>query len=109
MKNTIDHSKPTLAYFDVYGKGEAIRFLLSHAKADYNDVRVPSADFQRWKADGSLPAGQLPVWIDKDDSNTSVVECKSHIHNIGARNIWQTFLIHIAAYNFTSVCISQET
>lgn len=33
--------KPTLIYFDAYGRAEQIRILLAHAKVDYTDERVP--------------------------------------------------------------------
>ena len=34
---TTSSDKPTLIYFDAYGRAESIRILLSHAKVDYID------------------------------------------------------------------------
>jgi len=34
---TVSHDKPTLIYFDAYGRAEQIRILLSHANVDYTD------------------------------------------------------------------------
>jgi hypothetical protein len=34
---TTNHDKPTLIYFNAYGRAEQIRILLSHAKVDYID------------------------------------------------------------------------
>ena len=76
-KVVIDQSKPSLIYFPVGGKGEAIRMLLWLAKVEYNDARVTSASFQKWKQAGQLPTGQLPVWIQPDGSDSTVSECKS--------------------------------
>ena len=73
---SIDNSLPSLLYFGVYGKGEAMRFLLWHAKVEYNNITVTSPDFQKWKQDGSLPAGQLPLWVESDGSSADVNECK---------------------------------
>ena len=57
---------PQLIYFDVYGKAEAIRMMLHHAKVKFEDVRLTSEQFQSRKAAGEFPAGQLPVWVADD-------------------------------------------
>ena len=38
-------SKIRLIYFDIYGRAEAIRALLFHAKVEYEDVRLNWEEF----------------------------------------------------------------
>ena len=47
-----------LHYFDIYGRAESIRFLLAHAKAEYENVHVK--DMAALKP--SLEFGQLPMF-----------------------------------------------
>ena len=56
-----DKSKPTLTYFDLYGRGEAIRMALVHSKTDFEDNRVSGESFAAFKASGKCLNGQLPV------------------------------------------------
>jgi glutathione S-transferase len=52
-------------YFDLYGKGEAIRVLFDQAKVDYEDVRVTGPTWIALKADKEkCPFGQVPVLED---------------------------------------------
>ena len=51
-----------LHYFSGYGRGEAIRMALSHAKAPYENVFYSfGEDFAKLKASGNLEFGQVPV------------------------------------------------
>ena len=52
-----------LYYFDIYGKGEQIRMLLSHAKVAFEDVRLTEESFKELKTSGTphLEFGQLPA------------------------------------------------
>ena len=50
-------------YFGVYGRGEKVRILLSHAKADFEDERLTFEQFGPRKAAGEFNNGQLPVWV----------------------------------------------
>ena len=48
-------------YFDIYGRGEILRFILSHNKIHYEDIRY---DFSSWielKNTGKFLFGQLPA------------------------------------------------
>lgn len=49
-----------LYYFDIYGRAESIRFLLSHAKVEYENVNAGPimADL---KESGKLEFGQVPM------------------------------------------------
>ena len=48
---------PKLYYFDIYGVGESIRMALYHAKVEFEDVRVASADWPKMKESGFCPGG----------------------------------------------------
>lgn len=51
-----------LTYFDAYGRTEAIRLLLNHAGAGYEEVRVAFSDWMALKNDKTkVPYGSLPV------------------------------------------------
>ncbi|CAI2378252.1 unnamed protein product [Moneuplotes crassus] len=55
-----------LYYFDLYGRGEAIRLLLTHAKAEWTEQRI---SFEEWPevktSNKGIKFGQLPV-LEKD-------------------------------------------
>ncbi|CDW71686.1 glutathione s-transferase [Stylonychia lemnae] len=48
-------------YFEGYGKAEAIRMLLAHAKADWESVNYDDEQFKALKESGKLEFGQVPV------------------------------------------------
>jgi glutathione S-transferase len=50
-----------LYYFDIYGRAEGIRMLLTHAKAEFEDVRVNGESLAELKAAGKLEFGQVPM------------------------------------------------
>ena len=65
-------AKPTLCYFNIKVKGEAIRMLLHHAGVEFNDVRV---EFDQWSAlMPHTPAGALPVWIEPCDGAVGAID-----------------------------------
>lgn len=53
-----------LCYFDVNGRADAIRCMLSHANFDYEDDRFSFEQFGERKAAGEFPLGQAPVWVE---------------------------------------------
>ena len=53
--------KIKLYYFDIYGRAEPSRMLLSHAKADWENVPVTGEDLKKMKEDGTAEFGALPV------------------------------------------------
>jgi glutathione S-transferase len=54
-------STTKVIYFDGYGRAEAIRILLTHAKVDFEDVRIGWADWATKKAELNLEFGQVPA------------------------------------------------
>ena len=55
-----------LIYFNAYGRGEAIRMALNHAKVEFEDERVADfAAFAELKKSHpeNFPNGQVPVLI----------------------------------------------
>ena len=57
----VDSGKMTLTYFDLYGKAEAIRMILTHGKVEFTDSRVSGESWATFKESGKCPAGQIPV------------------------------------------------
>ena len=55
-----------LYYFDIYGRAESIRFLLSHAKAPHENVLINGETLQELKKSGKLEFGQVPM-LETDD------------------------------------------
>ena len=51
----------TLTYFDLYGKAEAIRMLLTHSKTPFTDNRVTGDAWAAPKVGGKCANGQVPV------------------------------------------------
>ena len=50
-----------LYYFDIYGRAESIRFLLSHAKVEYEDINCGGDLMKELKESGKLEFGQVPM------------------------------------------------
>ena len=50
-----------LFYFDVYGRGEPLRMILSYSKTPYEDIRLTHEEFQKMKAEGKFTYGQVPA------------------------------------------------
>ena len=56
-----------LYYFDIYGRGKVILFLLNHTGAEYEDVRIKGEEWATMKEDIiKAEYGQLPV-LEKDE------------------------------------------
>lgn len=49
-----------LNYFDMHGRGDPIRFLLTHAKVEFEDNRINGEQFVELKAAGKLEFNQVP-------------------------------------------------
>ncbi len=55
-----------LYYFDIYGRAESIRFLLSHAKVEYENVYLNGESLKELKGSGKLEFGQVPMLETED-------------------------------------------
>ena len=73
-----------LYYFDVGGRGESIRSLLSHASVRYTDERISGADFGKMKAAGDerLPLGSMPVW---EEDGFRICQSNAILRTLGIR------------------------
>ena len=55
-----------LYYFDLYGRAEPMRLLLTHAKAEWEDIRVTGDSWKELKEDtDKCKFGQVPL-LEKD-------------------------------------------
>ena len=50
-----------LYYFDLPGKGEAIRLACAHGGFALEDIRITRDEFNAMKESGKLPFGQVPL------------------------------------------------
>ncbi|CAG2177143.1 unnamed protein product [Oppiella nova] len=60
---------PTLAYWDIRGFGQPIRYLLKYAGVDFNDKRYVYSNEKEWQSDKpnlGLDFPNLPYYIDGD-------------------------------------------
>ena len=55
-----------LYYFDIYGRAESIRFLLSAAHVAFEDVKITGEQLAELKAAGKLEFGQVPMFETAD-------------------------------------------
>jgi prostaglandin-H2 D-isomerase / glutathione transferase len=52
-----------LFYFDIPGKGEAIRLLAKHARLELKDTRLSRDEFEKLRDTGVLAFGQMPALL----------------------------------------------
>ena len=70
---------PTLVYFGLQGRAQAIRFMLAHKGVAFEDKRLTFEEWGPMKAAGTYGDCQLPVWVSDDGSyrNQSTAILKS--------------------------------
>lgn len=61
MPKLTDDTKLSLFYFDLPGKGEAIRLAAAVGGVAFDDVRLTREKFKELKENGTLPYGQVPA------------------------------------------------
>ena len=69
-------------YFDIMGRAEAIRMLLTYKKVDFEDVRLTKEQFGEMKAAGKFEFGQVPA-LELDDG-TMLVQTVSILRYLAA-------------------------
>ena len=57
----VDSGNMVLTYFDLYGRAEVSRMILTWGKVEFVDNRISGQAFTDFKASGKCPGGQLPV------------------------------------------------
>ena len=64
-----------LVYFDLYGRGEAIRILLAAGKVKYEDYRIPGGSEEWPKLKPETPFGGVPVlhWDDEEIAQANAI------------------------------------
>ena len=55
-----------LYYFDIYGRAESARLILSHAKQPYENVYIKGEDLAALKSSGKAEFGQVPLLETED-------------------------------------------
>ena len=72
----------TLVYFDVNGRGAAIRMMLDHAGHQYTDERIGFEDFPAMKNTPRFPLGTMPIW---EEDGMTVCTSNGVIRALGVR------------------------
>ena len=57
----MQHQKPKLYYFELYGRAEVIRLAFYYAKEEFEDIQLSKEKFAELKNAGEFPLGQVPV------------------------------------------------
>lgn len=81
-KRSQKKSELKLLYFDIPGKGEAIRLVCAYASLDLEDARVDREKFLAMKYAGQLPFGQLPV-LEVNGGETKLAQSGAIMRYIG--------------------------
>ena len=74
--------KPTLYYFNLYGRAEMIRMALHKAGVEFEDKRVSGDSWKELKESGKLEFGQVPMLELAD--GTQLVQSGAILNYIGA-------------------------
>ena len=72
-----------LFYFEVDGRAGGIRALLAHAGVRYEDCRQDPKKFGALKAQGFLPLGTMPVWV---EDGFKMVQSSAILRMLGVRH-----------------------
>ena len=88
----------TLYYFDVYGRGEAARIMLSHAGVPFQDKRVADSEWPTLKS--QMPGGTMPC-LELSDG-TKMGQSKAIMRYLGGKHGYQPHDA-LAAYKSDSI------
>lgn len=93
-----------LSYFPLGGRAEAIRAMLKHKGAEFEDNRVGGDQLAEWKESGYSPMGGMPLW---DEDGFVVCQSNAVLRVLGIRHGYYTEDPMIA-YNIDSLVDFQE-
>ena len=86
---------PKLVYFNIQGRGQAIRFLLAHVGIEFEDYRITGEEWKEAKADNRYNSTGLPVYIDDEGKAVNQQQCilqsLAMKHGLGAQSAEQTY------------------
>ena len=73
-----------LYYFDIYGRAEPFRFLLWHAKVEYEDIRIKGEEWPKLRAENpeKFEFGQLPMF---EENGVFISQSNSIMRYLGKR------------------------
>ena len=98
----------------MYGKAEAIRMLLSHAKVPFEDKRLSRSDkteFNSMKKSGELPGGQVPVYIDENgrtmNQSGALLIYLAKKHGYYGKDEWAGYEDDWAIANFNDIFVKE--
>ena len=72
----------TLVYFDVNGRGAAIRMMLDHCGHQFVDERLSFDEFPAVKNSGRFPLSTMPIW---EEDGMTVCTSNGVIRALGVR------------------------
>ena len=88
-------------YFNVYGRAEALRMMLTHSKTEFEDVRMSREEFTELKASGKLEFGQVPA-LELEDGQI-LTQSGAIARYVGAKYGYYP-ADHLKAYECDSMC-----
>ena len=84
MELQFNFRMPTLTYFQLHGRAEAIRMLAHHAKVQFDDVKLSFEEWGAKKGAGEY-TGQLPQWSNNGEIMTqsnAILKMLAHEHGL---------------------------
>lgn len=85
-----------LHYFPIYGRGEAIRMLLAHAKVPFTDAFITHEEWPKAKNSPLCEFGQIPVLELPDGKKLS--QSKAILRYLGVQHGYYPINDHYQAY-----------
>ena len=71
-------------YFPIYGRGESIRMMLTHAKQPFDDVKIQMGDWPKYKGDTAMfEFGQMPMV--ELETGQRITQTKAIVRALGQR------------------------
>ena len=97
---------PKLVYFPLGGRAEMIRFLLIHAKVQFEDIRLSFPEFGAAKGEGKYAEG-LPVYISDDghemNQSNAILRALGREHGYYGGSTQETYEVDYIMENITDM------